>query len=391
MQKFANPPYIFISIFILLLCRGVASCSHSSTTSDLSEFDKEVFVPSYASGFKILGAEGRESVLIESVNPWQGSDSVVRRLFIVRGGEEAPTGFDGEVLEGKASRIVAMSSTHLAMLDAIGEVETVVGLSGLDFVSNPKIRSNRDKIGDVGYDGNIDYELLLSVAPQIVLLYGTNGASGMEAKLRELDIPFIYIGDYLEQSPLGKAEWMVVLGEITGERERAEKKIGAIAHDYNSLVGQIALVDTVARARPKVMLNAPYGDAWFLPPSGSYMAQLIRDAGGDYLGKANLSNSSQNIDREKALLLTEEADVWLNTGSLESLDQVRKSLPQWAGLEVVNKGKVYNNTALLNPGGGNDFYESGTVRPDLILHDLVNILQPSLLKDSTLVYYYQLR
>lgn len=104
------------------------------------------------------------------MNPWQGADSVTTRLFISRNGEPVPEGFDGQVLEGDAQRIVAMSSTHIAMLDAIGETARVVGVSGLDYISNPDIQARRDSIGDVGYEGNINYELLLSLDPDLVLL-----------------------------------------------------------------------------------------------------------------------------------------------------------------------------------------------------------------------------
>lgn len=77
--------------------------------------------------------------------------------------------------------------------------------------------------------------MLLSLDPDLVLLYGVNGASAMESKLEELDIPFMYVGDYLEESPLGKAEWMVVLSEVTGKREKGEKAFAAIPVRYNAL------------------------------------------------------------------------------------------------------------------------------------------------------------
>ncbi len=130
------------------------------------------------------GADGKESVLITVTNPWQGADSVTTWLFIARNGEEIPEGFAGQALEGDAKRIVAMSSTHIAMLDAIGEVGRVAGVSGIDYISNPDIQARRDSIGDVGYEGNINYELLLSLDPDLVLLYGVNGAkrNGKQAR-----------------------------------------------------------------------------------------------------------------------------------------------------------------------------------------------------------------
>ena len=176
---------------MVLLALAFAGCRGKS--SQLADFNKQLYAPEYASGFKIERADGRQSVLVSVMNPWQGADSVTTRLFISRNGEPVPEGFDGQVLEGDAQRIVAMSSTHIAMLDAIGETARVVGVSGLDYISNPDIQARRDSIGDVGYEGNINYELLLSLDPDLVLLFGVNGASAMESKLKELGIPFIVL------------------------------------------------------------------------------------------------------------------------------------------------------------------------------------------------------
>ena len=218
---------------ILLLALAFAGCRGKS--SQLADFNKQLYAPEYASGFEIEGADGRQSVLVSVMNPWQGADSVTTRLFIARDGETAPEGFDGQVLKGDAQRVVAMSSTHVAMLDAIGETGRVVGVSGIDYISNSDIQARRDSIGDVGYEGNINYELLLSLDPDLVLLYGVNGASAMESKLKELGIPFLYVGDYLEESPLGKAEWLVALSEVVGKRAKGEQVFADIPVRYNAL------------------------------------------------------------------------------------------------------------------------------------------------------------
>ena len=154
---------------ILLLSLAFTGCHNKS--SKLNDFNLLLYAPEYASGFDIKGAGGKESVLITVRNPWQGADSVTTWLFIVRNGEEVPEGFAGQVLKGDAKRIVAMSSTHIAMLDAIGEVRCITGVSGIDYISNPDIQARRDSIGDVGYEGNINYELLLSLDPDRLALY----------------------------------------------------------------------------------------------------------------------------------------------------------------------------------------------------------------------------
>lgn len=367
---------------------AIVSCGHSAATSYVSDFNDTIYAPSEAGGFVIMGNKSHRSSIINVFNPWQGADSVVTKLFISRDGEIAPEGFDGCVIDGDARRIVAMSSTDIAMLDAIGAVDRVVGVSGLEYISNPHISAGRDTIGDVGFDGSVNYELIVSLNPDLVLLYGINGASSMERKLEELGIPYLYIGDYLEESPLGKAEWMVVLGELTGLRDKAADGFIAIRQRYE--VVKALIPDTIV-SRPLVMLNAPYGDSWFLPPSGSYMVRLISDAGGDYVFKRNISGSSVAVDIEEAYMLASQADVWLNAGDMAGLQQLSRQLPKFADIKSVGDGKVFSNDRRRTPSGGNDFFEGGVVNPDVVLLDLVKILHPGLIQESDLYYYRQLQ
>ncbi len=370
---------------VLLLSLAFTGCHNKS--SKLNDFNQSVYVPEYAKGFDIKGADGKESVLITVTNPWQGADSVTTWLYIARNCEEVPEGYTGQVLEGEAKHIVAMSSTHIAMLDAIGEVGRITGVSGLDYISNSDIQARRDSIGDVGYEGNINYELMLSLDPDLVLLYGVNGANSMESKLKELGIPFMYVGDYLEESPLGKAEWMVALSEVVDKRENGKKTFATIPVRYNALKKKVA---ENAKNSPTVMLNIPYGDSWFMPSTESYAIRLISDAGGDYIYKKNTGNASKPIDLEEAYLLASDADMWLNVGMLNTLDELKASCPKFVDTRCFKTGNVYNNNARVNSSGGNDYFESAVVHPELVLRDLVKIFHPELVEED-FVYYKKLK
>lgn len=353
----------------------------------MTDFNEMLYKPEYASGFDIKGAKDRQSVIITVQNPWQGADSITTQLFIARNGESAPRGFTGQVLEGDAKRIVAMSSTHIAMLDAIGETGRIVGVSGMNFITNPGILARRGNIGDVGYDSNINYELLMSLSPDLVLLYGVNGANQIEGKLEELDIPYMYIGDYVEESPLGKAEWLVAIAETTGNREKGKAVFSEIPKRYNALKEKVA---GAALDAPSVMLNTPYGDSWFMPSTGSYIVRLISDAGGDYIYKKNTGNKSLPVDLEEAYLLTSQADMWLNVGTAGTLDDIRAACPKFTDTRCFRNGKVYNNNLRSTEGGGNDFFESSIVNPDLVLRDLIKIFHPELI-DENFTYYKRLK
>ncbi len=368
---------------LLLLLLLAAACGRRSVSAD--EFTVSVYAPRYASGFEIVGAEGAASTIVRSRNPWQGAEGVETMLFIARDGEEAPEGFEGPILRGDAQRVVCLASTHVAMLDAVSAVQRVVGVSGVDYLSNEYVAAHRDRIGEVGYEGNIDYERLVGLDPDLVLLFGVNGASAMEPKLRELGIPFAYVGEYLEESPLGKAEWMVAVAETVGRRAEAERVFDSIPERYDSLKERVAA--TVLDA-PSVMLNTPYGDSWFMPSTASYVARLVADAGGHYIYDRNNANASRPIDAEEAYLLTSQADMWINVQAA-SLDDLRQRFPRFADVRCVRNGYVWNADRRTNAAGGNDYWESGVVRPDVVLRDLVKIFHPELVGEE-FVYYRKL-
>ena len=368
-----------------LLAALAAACG--SQTADLKDFTQTLYAPSYASGFEIVGAEGRQSTLLKVFNPWQGAENAETMLFIARNGETPPAGFTGQSVEAGAKRIVCMSSTYIAMLDALGQADRVVGVSGRDYITNAYVTAHPDAVADVGFDGNVDYELLLAQRPDLVLLFGVSGASGMEPKLREMGIPFVYIGEYLEESPLGKAEWLVAVSEITDSRAKGEAVFTPIPERYNALKKRVA---SATAPDPKVMINTPYAGSWFMASTESYVARLIADAGGDYIYRKNTSNRSQPIDLEEAYLLTAQADMWLNAGGASSLGELKSQYPKFAGTRCVRTGAVYNCNKRLNAAGGNDYWESGVVQPDVVLHDLIAIMHPEVLADDDReLYYYQ--
>ena len=372
---------------VAMLSLLVGACA-GGNGAEVEDYQEAIYQPEYAVGFEILGADGRQSAVIVTKAPWQGADSLAAtRLFVHRGDEPLPANFRGQVLEGEARRIVCMSASHVAMLDALGAVDRVVGVSGINLVCNAKVQARRDSIADVGYDGNIDYERLVSIGADLVLLYGVNGASGMEGKLRELGISFMYVGEYLEESPLGKAEWLVALSEVVGKRTDGKAVFDAIPQRYDHLKA----IATTATERPRVMINTPYGDSWVMASTDSYVARLIRDAGGDYIYKENTSRQSLPVSMEQAYQLTSSADVWLNVGQTTSLAELLRLLPKFAGTKPVVSGQVWNTILRATPSGANEYWESASIHPDLVLQDLILIFHPDLLPSAPFTYYKNLQ
>lgn len=394
----------------LLLC----SCAHPKYAPD--HFTKIIYTPSYASGFDIRGLDEELPLhsekssgempddtptatspvqqpaqqpaplspsLITIRNPWQGASHVEQHLLVVRDDTPIPASFDGAVVHAPVRRIVCMSSGHTAFFEALGQTDLVAGVSGIGYISNRRIQENyaAGRVRDIGSDSNLDFELLASMRPDLVLLYGVTGENVTATrKLRELGIPYIYMGDYMETHPLGKAEWLIVAAELCNLRTAGIDTLQRIAARYN------ALIDRHPGPRPKVMLNNPFRDTWFMPSRNNYMVRLLEDAGGEYIYPQNTTNSSQPIDIEEAYLLARQADVWINVSGCNTLSELISQNPKFADIPCVLNHRVFHNNRRRTPSGGSDFWESGNVRPDRILHDL-RAIYTNPTSDS--LWYYQ--
>ena len=332
-----------------LLCGLLLAACGQRAARPIGDFTLPVYTPRYASGFEITGAAGSRSTLVTVHNPWYGDEVTDQYLFIARDGEPAPAGFEGQVLRDEARRVVCMSGSYIAML--------------------------------------VDFERLMALRPDLVMLFGIGGAdTALTGKLRELGIPYLYMGEHCEESPLGKSEWVVVAAEIAGLRTEGSRLFAAIPERYERLR---ALAQQTA-ARPRVMLNTPYRDTWFMPARNSYMVRLLEDAGARYVFEENTATQTLPIDIEQAYYLTSKSDFWLNVSGCNTLDEVRRQNPRLADTPPVREGRVYDNNRRRNAAGGSDFWESGVLRPDRVLADLVHIFHPELSETDELYYYRQL-
>lgn len=383
--------HLSIKVWIgtLLLSVFLAGCGSGTGSRNSQGTWVPVYEARYAERFQIWQAENDGDYVLRVLNPWQGADRVVMEYRLVA---DTLAKLGENQVRWPIRRAVCMSSSHVAFLDAVGEVSIVKGVSGVDFVTNPLV--NREHgVKEVGYDSNLDFETIVGLRPDVVFMFGVSGDdSGAAAKLKQLGVPVVYIADYLEQNPLGRAEWIVPFGLMTNRIEEAVDAFMHIESHYTDLQEAVAGEFLLTGRQPKVMLNSPYKDVWYLPGDRSYIVELIRDAGGVYLGAGDDSDVSRPVSSEKALLMLMEADYWLNPGMVQTMAQLKADNRRFATLPVVEGGEVYNNNARSTPAGGSDFWESGAVRPDVVLRDMVQILHPGLVPDTdTLYYFHRLR
>lgn len=358
--------------FILLaLVTLLISCGSPSSTSKSASISDTLYHCQYAKRFKLF--RNGDTTLLQVLNPWQGAKDITMEYRFT-------TPF---------KRIVCMSSSHVAFLDAVGGFDNIIGASGLKFIFNPLVKTSQ--IVDVGYDNNLNYEAIVALKPDVVLVYEVSGeGSTAIAKLRQLGVPVIYIADYLENSPLGRAEWIVAFGALIGKEVQAAEFFEDIANSYNATKSKVQTANSIENS-PKIMLNSPYRDVWYVPGDRSYIVKLINDAGGRYLAAGVDDDISRPISTEVAYQLMNQADLWLNPSQAQTLDEVIQANHRFAKLPVVSQGRVYNNNARGTEDGGSDFWESGSVRADLVLMDLAKICHPLLFPEHEFYYFHCLK
>lgn len=284
---------------------------------------------------------------------------------------------DTLVVESPMDNIVCMSTSQVAGLCAIGADLSISAVSGLRYISNPSIRAR--SVPDIGYEASLDYEQILKLIPDVVLAYTVSGSEpSYLSRLRSLGVRVLVLHDHLEEHPLARAEYIRLYGALTGRVSRADSLFTEVSARYDSLS-----TATAEDPRVKVLMNVPYGDAWYIPGGDSYMARLISDAGGEVLGAEEGTAKSRVISLEQAYDLSRQADMWLNPGPFctrRELENSHHAFPMFGPLK--NGKPIYNNTLRTTPEGGNDFWESGSVRPDLILEDLIGIFSGNQNDDS---------
>ena len=319
---------------IFLFALLVASCSfHRERPSEME----------YAQWFKTL-----DSATVVVYSPYGGADT----------------------LRGPMESFVCMSSSYVGYLDAIGATGTVKGVSGLGFIGTPGV----DAV-EVGYDAALDYEAILRVNPDLFITYTVSAVEPPYlGKLRELGVRTVILSEHLESHPLARAEYVKLFGALTGRFAEADSVFSCVRDRYLSLVRE--------SSGAKVLLNIPYADIWYVPGGDNYMTRLIRDAGGEVLGAVPGRQESSTISVEKAYEYAQEADFWLNTGWCNTRRQLLQANSLFSEFNIPS---AWNNTRQTTPGGGNMFWETGPVRPDLVLEDLLAIFDGT--EADSLNYY----
>lgn len=366
-----------------------AAPEHNLLESCVENYDESIdYFPdktevTHAEGFTVEYHNNYKVVTV--LTPFAGAAEPAQYI-LVQCGTPAPEGMDAPVIEVPVGNIVAMSTTYLPALEELGLLDTLVGVDTSLYTTNETVVSmvQNGEVAEIGNGAEVNIEVALDLDPDLIMTSAT-GTPEYDAHptLEEAGLPVVVNADYLDSSPLGRAEWVDFIALFYNEEAVSELWFSEVVSDYEALMGLAAGVEE----RPSVFVNTPFDGTWFMPGGQNYMAQLLRDAGADYLWSDDEGTGSLFLDFESVFDQAADADYWLNIGTFGSLDDLVATDERFAEFAAFQNGRIYNHDAITNDAGGSDFFESGAVLPNVVLADLIKIFHPDLVPDHDLVYY----
>jgi len=345
----------------------------------------------YAQGFGVAYFEGYKVVTVTM--PWPGATESYQYVLVPKG-SVTPDGFrDDQKVEIPIARLVTTSTTHLPHLEVLGVLGSLVGIDGISYVNSQPVNElfRAGKLAEVGHGASIDLEKILALETDLVMTTATAQVEyNAHPVLQQAGIPVVINGAYTEPSLLGRTEWLKFVAAFYDKEDVATARFDSVVAQYQRYVNLTK--DLPREKRPTVFGGTLWRGTWYVSGGKTYAAQLIQDAGGAYLWADDDSRQSLSLDFEVVYERAHLADYWLPMrNEWVSLADVVNTDARYKDFAAFRAGRVYNANARLNANGGNDYWETGLVEPQVMLADLIRILHPGVLDAGGLKYYRQLK
>ncbi|MCF6351701.1 MAG: ABC transporter substrate-binding protein [Cyclobacteriaceae bacterium] len=367
--------YLFL-FFIINSCSPTDSIQENRTpSSDLS----------FATGFTIQKKDNYTLVTIKT--PYKNSEKPLTYVLYPRKSEQ-PTVDADAFIPVPVNSIVCTSTTHIPLLDYLGETDKLTGFPTTNYISSAAMRSRIDagKVTELGIDQQLNIEKLIELNPELVMAYTMTSDFGQFNKIQQAGIPVLINAEYMEAHPLGRAEWIKLTGLLFGKEQQADSVFAIIAEGYNKTKERVSK----AKKHPTVMSGSMYSDTWYMPGGQNYAGKILTDAGLNYLWKEDTTTAFLALSYEVVLNKANKADYWIGASSFKTLAEMKEANERYSFFAPFKTGNVYSYNKRIGAKGGSEFLELGYLRPDLILKDLVKIGHPELLPKHKLFFYFKL-
>ncbi len=370
-----------LSLLLLYVCI-IVSCANNSRTNNATT-DKGL---KYS---ELLSVNCNDSFTVVNIrNPWD-TTKLLHRYILVPADRSLPNSLPkGDIVRTPLRNIAVFSSVHCGVMDELGAFNHIHGVCDREYIYIQKVQQALadGSITDFGNSMTPNTERIIEQHPDAILLspYENSGSYG---KLGKLGITLIECADYMESSPLGRAEWIKFYGLLMGRENTADSIFHAVEKQYNDIKRHVANSKTC----PTVVTEMKSGSTWYIAGNKSTVGQLINDAGGRYIFDDLNISGAQPFSPEKAFIRAQKADYWLikyNYAKDMTLRDLAKEWPSNAYMKAYKDGNVYGCNLHYSR-----IFEETPFHPELLLKEIANILHPenaSIKNGGQGVYYKKL-
>ncbi|MES2543586.1 MAG: ABC transporter substrate-binding protein [Bacteroidota bacterium] len=338
----------------------------------------------YAKGLEIYKYKGYS--VLKITNPWPKATESFTYILEEKNAMIPDSLKQFPAIQIPIKSIVVTSTTHIPSLEMLGVENTLIGFPNTDYISSEKTRKLIDagKVREVGRNESLNTETLIDMSPDVIISFGLNNSNPTLDNLKKSGLNVMLNGDWTEQSPLGKAEWIKFFGALYGLDTKAETVFSEIEKEYNNT---LALAKKAA-AKATVLCGAMFQDQWYVPQGDSWASLFLKDAQANYLWKDSQGTGSLTLPFETILEKAQNAEFWIAPGDFSSLKEMTDSNPHYSEFASFQNKKVYSYGVNKGAKGGILYFELSPTRPDLVLKDLLKIFHPELLPDYK-TYFFQ--
>lgn len=371
-------------LFLFVLLSFIAcQKKKQSNTTPAAAIKNEI---EYSSNLSIYKYDGYSIVTV--LNPWPEANKDFTYILKEKNGLIPDSLQKHTQLSVPLQSIVVTSTTNIPFLEMLEVEKSLVGFPHTNYVSSVKTRKLIDAgiVKNVGQNEKLNIEKLIDLAPEAIVTFGIDNNNPMIENLKKSGLNVIIQADWMEQSPLGKAEWIKLYAALFGKEKEGKILFDNIVKNYNEAIELVAN----QKAEKTVLYGSMYQNQWYVAKGNSWVAQFMKDAKSNYLWADVEGSGSLGLSFEKILDKAKNAQVWIATGSFKNLKELDNSNPHYNQFNAFTTKNVYTFESKLGATGGTFYYELAPSRPDLVLKDYIKIFHPELLPNYNFTFAQKL-
>lgn len=379
---------------VLLLQIGVillSGCKNQTAEKKIEQQNSKVVSISYAKGFTIEKYDSGITT-INVTSPWPNANKGFTYVLIPKNKLATITLNKDEydaIVTVPVEQLVATSTSHIPALESLGVINKLIGFPGTQYISSKETRKRIDTgfIKELGNNESLNTEMVIAIQPDVVFGFGIDNQNAIYETIQKANIPVVFNGDWTEETPLGKAEWIKFFAPFF----QLEKKADSIFNGIEEAYLEAKSLAKNAETKPTVLSGAMYKDVWYLPGGKSWASQFLTNANSNYLWKDTHETGSLSLSIESVLSTAQQAEYWVSPSQYTSYDAMLKDNQHYAQFDAFKNKKIYTYANTVGETGGLLYYELGPSRPDLVLKDLIHILHPEVLPNHQLFFFTSLK